>query len=221
MTTLALRTERHEPAVTFMLPANVSGIARLSETPLFLLALMELHCHGHQLPRSRFAAIEKIVEQLVEHQPQRRATDSLLTVSPQSNALPDRHTDGGLCIWPAVRRVGWCGDRCCDGGRPAVARASEVIVARQGTGNREDAEEQARSVFAFAESGPGSWSKSLRATSAFFTCDSGILGGASPRSTFTRGETSNSSKRTRASRGGGNRSSTFCTLFGVKRKSAT
>jgi len=130
------------------------GIARLSQTPLFLLALMGLHRHGRQLPRSRFAAIEKIVEQLVEHQPQRRATDALLTVSPPSKArLRDRLMADFAFGLQSAELTGAVTDAATEDA--AVARASEVIIERQGTGNREDAEALARSVFEFAEERDG------------------------------------------------------------------
>jgi hypothetical protein len=130
------------------------GIARLSQTPLFLLALMELHRHGRQLPRSRFAAIEKIVEQLVEHQPQRRATDSLLTLAPQANArLRDRLMADFAFSLQSGELTGAVTDAATED--EAVARAGEAILERQGTGDREAAETLARSVFEFAEERAG------------------------------------------------------------------
>jgi hypothetical protein len=130
------------------------GIARLTQTPLFLLALTELYRHGHQLPRSRFAAIEKIVEQLVEHQPQRRATDSLLTISPKSNPrLRDRLLADFAFGLQSAELAGAVTDAATEDA--AVASATEVVIERQGNGNREDAETTARSVFEFAEERAG------------------------------------------------------------------
>lgn len=150
---LESQAERRATSFTSALRRN-SGIARLSQTPLFLLALMELHRHGHQLPRSRFAAIEKIVEQLVEHQPQRRATDSLQTDAPQFNVrLRDRLMADFAFGLQAAELAGAVTDAATEDA--AVARASEVIIERQGNGNREDADMLARSVFEFAEERAG------------------------------------------------------------------
>ena len=145
--------ERRADAFTSALQRN-PGISRLSQTPLFLLSLMELHRHGHQLPRSRFAAIEKIVEQLVVHQPRRRATDALLTVSSQSNTrLRDRLIADFAFGLQSAELVGSVTDAATED--TAVARASEVIIERGGTTNREDAESLARSIFEFAEERAG------------------------------------------------------------------
>ncbi len=150
---LESQAERRAATFTSALQRN-PGIARLSQTPLFLLAVMELHRHGHQLPRSRFAAIEKIVEQLVEHQPQRRATDSLLTISSKSNPrLRDRLMADFAFGLQSAELAGAVTDAATEDA--AVARASEVIVERQGSGNPEDAEALARSVFEFAEERAG------------------------------------------------------------------
>lgn len=145
--------ERRASTFTSALQRN-PGIARLSQTPLFLLALMGLHRHGHQLPRSRFAAIDKIVEQLVEHQPQRRAIDSLQTVSSQVNARQrDRLLADFAFGLQSVELVGAVTDAATDDA--AIARATEKIIERQGTSNRDDAEMLARSVFEFAEERAG------------------------------------------------------------------
>lgn len=147
------QAERRATSFTSALQRN-PGIARLSQTPLFLLALMELHRHGHQLPRSRFAAIEKIVEQLVDHQPQRRATDSLLTVSTPSNArLRDRLIADFAFGLQSGELTGAVTDAATEDS--AVFRASKVIIERLGTSNHEEAETLARSVLEFAEERAG------------------------------------------------------------------
>lgn len=146
-------SKRRATSFTAALRRN-PGIARLSQTPLFLLALMELHRHGRQLPRSRFAAIEKIVDELVEHQPRRRATDSLLTVSVPSNPrLRDRLLSDFAFSLQSGRLAGVVTDAATEG--DAVARACEVIVERRTTDCPDEAEALARSVFEFAEERAG------------------------------------------------------------------
>jgi hypothetical protein len=147
------RADRRATTFISALQRN-TALARLSETPLFLLALMELHRHGHRLPRSRFAAVEKIIEQLVEHQPQRRATDSLLTVAPTSNArLRDRLLADLAFALHAGEMSGAVTDAAIEDS--AVERASKLVMERQGSGDQEGAEAFARSAFVFAEERAG------------------------------------------------------------------
>jgi hypothetical protein len=72
------RAEKKADAFITALQVN-SGIGSLSQTPLFLLAFLSLHRHGHTLPRNRFAASREIVDQLMEHQPGRRDINALST----------------------------------------------------------------------------------------------------------------------------------------------
>ena len=70
---------------------KIPDISRLSQVPLFLLALMDLARHGYVLPSSRFAASREIIAQLIEHQPHKRDTGALVVVNPSSNTkLRDR-----------------------------------------------------------------------------------------------------------------------------------
>ena len=150
---LSLRADQRAAMFTADLQRH-PGIGRLSQTPLFLLALMELHRHGRQLPQSRLAAIEKIVEQLVEHQPQRRATDSLSTVTPRINArLRDRLLSDFAFALQSGELAGSVTDAAGD--EAAVTRAITLVLERQGGGNREEAETSARAIFEFAEERAG------------------------------------------------------------------
>src|SRR5271165_1284968 len=148
------RAESRASNLTAALKRN-AGIARLSQTPLLLLALMQLHRHGQELPRSRFAAIEKIIDQLVEHQPRRRATEAMSTVSPggMHQRQRDRLIDDFAFALHAGELRGPVTDAASE--EEAVARAATIVMRRQGTENHDFAEEVARSVFAFAEERAG------------------------------------------------------------------
>lgn len=130
------------------------GIARLSHTPLFLVALLKLHRTGRDLPRNRFDASKEIVEQLLEHQPKRRAKDAVETKS----ALADgRDRDRVLNDFAYGLYAGELRGSVADGAteRDAIARATDIIVTRRGDGNLEAAETIARSFFSFGEESAG------------------------------------------------------------------
>jgi NACHT domain len=90
-TALAVERQAKRRAESFMKAlAASSGISRLAHTPLFLLALLKLHRLGRDLPRNRFDASKEIVEQLVEHQPKRRAKDAMRLAPAQKMRQRDR-----------------------------------------------------------------------------------------------------------------------------------
>jgi hypothetical protein len=130
------------------------GIARLSHTPLFLVALLKLYRPGRDLPRNRFAASREIVDQLLEHQPKRRAKDAVETRSP----LPDaRERDRVLNDFAYGLHAGDLRGTVADGANEAdaVARAAGIVLSRRGDGNLEAAEKIARSFFSFGEESAG------------------------------------------------------------------
>jgi hypothetical protein len=152
--TLEAQAERRTRSLTSALKRN-PGVGRLSQTPLFLLALMQLHRHGQELPRSRFAAIEKIIDQLVEHQPRRRAAEAMSTASPAG--MHQRQRDRLIDDFAFGLHTGELRGPVTDAAseEDAVARAATIVMQRQGTENHDYAEEAARSVFAFAEERAG------------------------------------------------------------------
>src|SRR5207247_503035 len=90
--TAVVETQAKHRAKAFVTAlAKNAGIARLSFTPLFLVALLKLHRAGRALPRNRFEASREIVDQLLEHQPKRRAKDAAETkAAPLDTRLRDR-----------------------------------------------------------------------------------------------------------------------------------
>ncbi|MGY4399277.1 NACHT domain-containing protein [Bradyrhizobium sp. USDA 3315] len=134
--------------------ARNTGIARLSYTPLFLVALLKLHRTGRDLPRNRFDASKEIVDQLLEHQPRRRAKDAVETKAASLDArLRDRLLDDFAYGLHAGELRGSVADGAFEA--DAVARAANIIITRTGTANLELAEAQARTVFSFSEESAG------------------------------------------------------------------
>lgn len=126
------------------------GIARLSRTPLFLLSLLKLHRLGRDLPRNRFEASKEIVEQLVDHQPKRRAKDALkLDEAAQGLRQRDRLLEDFAFGLHAGDLRGSVADGAFEG--DAIARAAPLIMARTGSADHDQAEEQARAIFVFSE----------------------------------------------------------------------
>ncbi|MCK1354229.1 NACHT domain-containing protein [Bradyrhizobium sp. CW7] len=151
----AIETQAQHRAKNFAAAlAKNAGIARLSLTPLFLVALLKLHRAGRDLPRNRFEASKEIVEQLLEHQPKRRAKDAVETkAAPLDTRLRDRLLEDfayGL-------HAGDLPGSVADGGfeTDAVARAANIIIARTGNPNLDLAEATARTVFSFSEESAG------------------------------------------------------------------
>ena len=130
------------------------GITRLSQTPLFLLALLDLHRHGHDLPRSRFVASREIVAQLVEHQPKRRNASALLTeMTTGERRLRDRLLADFAFALQAGELYGDVPDSAFED--QAIERAARLVLERHGGGDLETAEATARAVFSFAEERAG------------------------------------------------------------------
>jgi hypothetical protein len=150
-----IRTRSRRKADVFVtaLQANV-GINRLSQTPLFLLAFISLHSRGQDLPRSRFAASKEIVDQLMEHQPNRRAVSALSTASSQAEPrLRDRLiSDFAFALQYGDLR-GAIPDAASED--DAIARGSRLILQRQNTGDQDAAEASARAIFSFTEERAG------------------------------------------------------------------
>ena len=162
---LHTQAERRATALTEALK-RTPAIARLSQTPLFLLALMQLHRHRQQLPRSRFAAIAKIVEQLVEHQPRRRETEALLTVtSPLRSNLRDRLLEDFAFALHAGELSGHVTEAASE--ENALKRATAFAMKRQGSQDTDKAEETARSVLVFGEERAGLLVKKASETIGF------------------------------------------------------
>lgn len=134
--------------------ARSPGITRLSQTPLFLIALLKLHRLGHDLPRNRFDASKEIVEQLVEHQPKRRAKDALDTEKP---TLDRRDRDRLLDDFAYALHAGELRGTVADGAveADAISRAAALILTRNGSADLSAAEAQARTVFSFSEESAG------------------------------------------------------------------
>jgi NACHT domain len=125
------------------------GIARLAQTPLFLLSLLKLHRLQRDLPRNRFDASKEIVEQLVDHQPRRRAKDAMRLEPAQRMRQRDRLLEDFAFGLHSGELRGSVPDGATDAG--AVARAAKLIMARTGRSDIGDAEEEARAVFSFSE----------------------------------------------------------------------
>jgi hypothetical protein len=163
---LHAQAERRASALDEALRRN-PGVARLSQTPLFLLALMQLHRHQQELPRSRFAAIEKIIEELVEHQPRRRETEALLSKSaPGTKPIQrDRLLDHLAFALHSGDLTGPVTDAATES--DAVANAARFLMQRQGSQDQDAAEEVARSVLVFAEERAGLLVKKASGTIGF------------------------------------------------------
>jgi hypothetical protein len=147
-----VQAERLAAAFVAALQRN-PGLTRLSQTPLFFLALINLHRRGQQLPRSRFAAIRSIVEELVELQPQRRARGALSTTSATINPrVRDRLLEDFAFALQANEVQGAVTDAATE--EAAIIRATERVMERQGV-SRDSAEASARDVFEFAEERAG------------------------------------------------------------------
>ncbi|MHC4053296.1 NACHT domain-containing protein [Bradyrhizobium sp. 25ACV] len=147
------RARRKADRFVAALQAN-AGIARLSQTPLFLLAFVSLHGRGQDLPRNRFAASKEIVDQLMEHQPSRRAVSALATDAAQTEP---RLRDRIICDFAFGLQAGELTGAIPDAAAEddAVARASGLILRRQNTGNQDAAEATARAIFSFTEERAG------------------------------------------------------------------
>jgi len=153
-TDVAAQAARRAKNFMTALTAN-AGIARLAQTPLFLVALLKLHRLGRDLPRNRFDASKEIVEQLLEHQPRRRAKDA---VDPKSTPVEGRKLrDRLLSDFAFGIHSGELRGTVTDGAieSDAIDRAARIIMQRSGSGDREKSESQARSIFSFGEEGAG------------------------------------------------------------------
>jgi hypothetical protein len=125
------------------------GIARLAQTPLFLLSLLKLHRLGRDLPRNRFEASKEIVEQLVDHQPKRRAKDAMRFEPAQKMRQRNRLLEDFAFGLHSGELRGNVADGAIEA--DAVGRAARLIMARTGRTDASDAEEEARAVFSFSE----------------------------------------------------------------------
>jgi NACHT domain len=134
--------------------ARNAGISRLSFTPLFLVALLKLHRAGRDLPRNRFEASKEIVDQLLEHQPRRRAKDAVETKNP---ILDSRMRDRLLEEFAYGLHRSELRGSVADGAfvNDAVAHAAKLIMTRTGNTNLDAAEDSASSVFSFSEESAG------------------------------------------------------------------
>ena len=124
------------------------GITRLAQNPLFLLALLKLHRLGRDLPRNRFDASKEIIEQLVEHQPKRRAKDALRLAPAQKMRQRDRLLEDFAFALHSGELRGAVADGALEA--DAVARGA-ALLARTGRTNSADADDEARAVFSFGE----------------------------------------------------------------------
>ncbi|MEH2567133.1 NACHT domain-containing protein [Bradyrhizobium sp. AZCC 2289] len=150
-----IRTRSRQKANAFVsaLQGNV-GINRLSQTPLFLLAFINLHSRGQDLPRNRFAASKEIVDQLMEHQPNRRAVSALSTDPSQAEPrLRNRIISDFAFALQAGDLRGAIPDAADED--DAVARGARLILHRQNSGNQDAAEASARAIFSFTEERAG------------------------------------------------------------------
>ena len=142
-------------------------ILRLSQTPLFLLAFMELGRHGHLLPRSRFAANREIIAQLIEHQPHKRDTGALSVVStPLDTKLRDRLLADLAFALHSGEIKGAVTDAATED--EAAARASALIRERQSLPDPEKAEANARAILHFSEERAGLLVKKAPSNIGFF-----------------------------------------------------
>jgi hypothetical protein len=150
-----IRAYAKRKADTFIaaLPGN-AGITRLSQTPLFLLAFMNLHRRGQNLPRSRFAASKEIVDQLMEHQPRRRDVSALTTLSSSGEGrLRDRVIADFAFALQSGDLSGSIPDAATED--QAVGRGATLILERQNSGDANAAEKVARAIFSFTEERAG------------------------------------------------------------------
>ena len=125
------------------------GITRLAQTPLFLLALLKLHRLGRDLPRNRFDASKEIAEQLIEHQPKRRAKDAMRLAPGQKMRQRDRLLEDFAFALHFGEFRGTLADGAPEA--DAVARAARLIIQRTGRTDNSEAEDEARAVFSFGE----------------------------------------------------------------------
>jgi len=125
-----------------------AGISRLSQTPLFLLAFLNLHRCGQTLPRDRFAASQEIVEQLMEHQPRRRDMSALAM---RSLAGDPRMRDRVIADFAYALQAGELRGSIPDAATEevAAARGADLIRSRQQSADQESAEADARKIFSF------------------------------------------------------------------------
>ncbi len=147
------RGKRKADAFIAALQGNV-GIARLSQTPLFLLSFISLHSRGQNLPRSRFAASREIVDQLMEHQPRRRDVSAL---SIHSSSGEPRLRDRVIADFAFALQSGNLRGSIPDaaGEDEAVARGARLILRRQNSGDQEAADAASRAIFSFTEERAG------------------------------------------------------------------
>ncbi len=125
------------------------GILRLAQTPLFFLSLLKLHRLGRDLPRNRFDVSREIIEQLVEHQPKRRAKDAMKLEPAHRMRQRDRLLEDFAFGLHSGELPGTVPDGALEA--DAIARGSKVVLSRIGGTDVLDAEEQARAVFSFSE----------------------------------------------------------------------
>ena len=151
-TAVMARAEQHAKAFITALQRS-PGTARLSQTPLFLLALLALHRDGHVLPRSRFAATKVMVEQLIEHQPSKRARAALETASRSVDRLRDRLIEDFAFALHAEELKGDVPNAAHKSA--AIERATTKALGRMGGNNLEAAEDRARGIFEFGEERAG------------------------------------------------------------------
>jgi hypothetical protein len=150
-TAVAAERQAKGRADSFMRVLTASpGITRLAQTPLFLLALLKLHRLGRDLPRNRFDASKEIIEQLIEHQPRRRAKDAMQLRPAQKMRQRERLLEDFAFGLHSGELRGAVADGVFES--DAVARAARLILARTGrTDNTDAAQEEARAVFSFGE----------------------------------------------------------------------
>lgn len=129
------------------------GISKLAQTPLFFLSLLKLYRLGRDLPRNRFDASKEIVQQLVDHQPKRRAKDAM-RLGPQQRM---RQRDRVLEDFAYGLHCGDLRGSVADGALEAnaVARAASIITQRTGVDVLEVAEDEARAILSFSEESAG------------------------------------------------------------------
>ncbi|HET6388225.1 NACHT domain-containing protein [Hyphomicrobium sp.] len=146
---------------------KAADIHRLSQTPLFLLAFMELARHGHLLPRSRFAASREIIAQLIEHQPHKRETGALTVAStPLDTKLRDRLLADLAFALHSGEIEGAVTDSATED--DALARAIALIRERQSLPDPEKAQSGARAILQFSEERAGLLVKKAPGNIGFF-----------------------------------------------------
>lgn len=129
------------------------GISRLAQTPLFFLSLLKLYRLGRDLPRNRFDASREIIEQLVDHQPKRRAKDAMKFGSMQKMRQRERVLEDFAYAVHSGKLRGTVADGASD--VAAVERATGVIMQRTAGGNSDAAEQDAAAIFTFSEETAG------------------------------------------------------------------